>query len=220
LSRLFRLILLCGHVPNGFKLSYIVPVTKSKECISKSLSCDDFRGIAISPILSKVFEYCFLDVFGSLLVCTENQFGFKKGLGCSNAIHTLCQVVDSYVSKGTTVNICSIDLSKAFDKVNHCALFIKLMKRHFPVQLLDIIANLFTGCLSCVKWDSMYSSMFAITFGVRQGSVLSPILFNVYLNDLANIDIVLNRLCLILYADDILLIAPFITFFRKITAQM
>ena len=61
------------------------------------------------------------------------------------------------VSKGTTVNICSIDLSKAFYKVNHCALFIKLTKRHFPVQLLDIIVNLLTGCLSCVKWDSIYS---------------------------------------------------------------
>ena len=216
LSRLFRLILLCGHVSNGFKLSYIVPVPKPKKGISKSLSCDDFRGIAISPVLSKFFEYCFLDVFGFLFVCLKNQLGFKKGLGCSNAIHTLRQVVDSYVSKGTTVNICSINLSKSFDKVNHCALFIKLMKRHFSVQLLDIIVNLFTGCLSCVKWDSIYCSMFIITFRVRKGSVLSPILFNVYLKDVANIDIGLNRLCLILYADYILLIAPSLTILGKL----
>ena len=76
----------------------------------------------------------------------------------------------------------------------------------FPVQLLDIIVRLFSDCVSCVKRDRVYSSMFVITSGVRQGSVLSPILFNLYMNDLANINPG-NWICIILYADDILLIA-------------
>jgi len=84
------------------------------------------------------------------------------------------------------------------------------------VQLLDIIVNLFSGCLSCVKWDNIYSSIFAVTFAVRQGSVLSPILFDAYVNDLVNIDVGLNRLCLILSAGDILLIAPSITILEKL----
>jgi len=79
LTRLFRLILLSSHVADGFKLSYIVPVAKPKEYLSKSLSYDDFRAIAISAVISKIFEYCFLDTFGSLLACSDNQFGFKKG---------------------------------------------------------------------------------------------------------------------------------------------
>ena len=79
------------------------------------------NSIAISPIISKVFEYCFLDRFGSLLSSSDNQFGFKKDSGCRNAIYTFRKVVDSYVTRGTTVNICSIDLSKAFDNVNHYA---------------------------------------------------------------------------------------------------
>ena len=67
--------------------------------------------------------------------------------------------------------ICSIDLSKAFDKVNHYALFVKLINRLFPMQLLDIIVLLFSDCVSCVKWDGVNSSMFVITSGDRQGSI-------------------------------------------------
>ena len=58
-----------------------------------------------------------------------NQFGFKKGSSCGHAIHTVRKVVDYYVNGGSTVNVCLLDLSKAFDKMNHSALFIKLMDR-------------------------------------------------------------------------------------------
>jgi len=71
-----------------------------------SLTYDDFRGIAISPIISKVFEHCFLNKFQPLLASSENQFGFKKGCGCNNAIHTLRQVIECCTNNGTTVNIC------------------------------------------------------------------------------------------------------------------
>ena len=80
LAKLFQLILLCSHVPDGFRHSYIVPVPKPKELHSKSLECNDFRGIAISPIISKVFEHCLLDRFSCFLKSSDNQFGFKKGL--------------------------------------------------------------------------------------------------------------------------------------------
>jgi len=107
LARLLRLILLSAYMPQGFKISYIVPIPKPKEFMSKSLSYDDFRSIAISPIISKIFEYCFLDKFESLLSSSDNQFGFS----CRSAIYTFRKVVDSYVTRGTTANICTIDLS-------------------------------------------------------------------------------------------------------------
>ena len=72
-------------------------------------------------------------------------------------------------------------LSKAFDKVNHHAH--KLMNRQIPAQLLDMIIALFSGCFSCIKWDNIYSDFFQIPFGVRQQSVLSPILFALYIDD-------------------------------------
>jgi len=87
-----------------------------------------------------------------------------------------------------TVNLCAIDLSKAFDKVNHHALFMKLMKRNIPVQLLHIVENLFNGCLTRIKWFDSWSAEFMIQFGVRQGSVLSPFLFAILVDDIAALD--------------------------------
>ena len=65
-----------------------------------------------------------------LVLCnfSDNQLGFKKGVGCSYAIRAVRNIVDSYISGGSTTNLCAIDLSTAFDKVNHDALFLKLMK--------------------------------------------------------------------------------------------
>ena len=77
-------------------------------------------------------------------------------------------------------------LSKAFDKVNLHALFIKLMKRNVPIQLLGLLENMLFDCHSCVKWENDYSDFFTVMFGVRQGSVVAPFLFAVFLNELSD----------------------------------
>ena len=87
---------------------------------------------------------------------------------------------------GNTVNLCAIDLCKAFDKVNHHAM-LKLMKRNLPITPLDLLEYWLNNCFSCIKWNCIHSDMFAVRFGVRQGSVLSPILFEVYMNDILRI---------------------------------
>jgi len=112
--------------------------------------------------------------------------------------------------------LCATDLSKAFDKVNHHALFIKLMKRNIPVQLLHIVENLFTGCLTSIKWFDTWSTEFMIEFGVRQGSVLSPFLFAILVDDIAALDNFTCKFHVVLYADDILLFTPTVTGLEKL----
>jgi len=142
-------------------------------------------GLAISPVISKVFEYCLLDTFSVVFSTADNQFGFIKNVSCSHAIYAARNIIDKSVNDGRTVNVCAIDLPKAFDKVNHHALFIKLMKISVPNEMLEILENWFAGCYSCVKWINVWSNIFTVSFGVRQGSVLSPLLFAIYLDDLA-----------------------------------
>ena len=104
-----------------------------------------------------------------------------------------------------------IDLTKALDKVNHHALYIKLMKRNIPVQLLEVLENLISCCHSYAKWNSVWSCVLEINFGVRQGSVLSPFLVAVYLDDLSRLESSVNGCHIILYAGDILLLSPSVT---------
>lgn len=79
---------------------------------------------SISSVISKVFEHCILHRFKHLFKTSDNQFGFKTGLGCSQAINVVRCVVDRLVKGGSTVNICSLDLSKAFDEMSHQSSFI------------------------------------------------------------------------------------------------
>jgi len=79
----------------------------------------------LSASAALLVEYCFLEKFQALLSTGYNQFGFKNGLGCTDAIYFCRTIIDHYVSNGNTVNICALEVIKAFDKVNHHALIIK-----------------------------------------------------------------------------------------------
>jgi len=153
----------------------------------------------------------FLDKFQYTLRTGDNQFGFKKGFRCTHTIYACRKIIDHLVNSGSTVNLCTLDLSKAFDKVNHHALFLELMQRRVPAVLLTLLENLLLHCYSCVKLDYVWSASFEINFGVRQCSVLSPFLFAVYLDNLGKLSSPLHGCYVILYADDILLLSPSIT---------
>ena len=128
-----------GYVPASFGRSCTIPLPKGTAIFGKAHMVDDFKGISVSTVLSKIFEHCILDRFSSFLTTTDNQFGFKKGLSYSHAIYSIRSVIDEYVAGGSTVNVCALDLSKAFDRINHFASFIKLMNRNTPVNLLTVI---------------------------------------------------------------------------------
>jgi Reverse transcriptase (RNA-dependent DNA polymerase) len=206
LLRLFNLLVYHSFVPSGFFASYTIPLLKVKDYLSKSLECSDFRGIAISNIFSKCFEYCLMSKFASYLDTTDSQFGFKQSMGCGEAIFTARRVIESYVDGGDTAHVCALDISKAFDKVNHYGLFLKLMKRNIPSSFLGLLVNWLPYCFTCIKWRGCYSPSFQLSVGIRQGSVLAPILFSVYVDDIMRNSVGLRYGEIIMYADDILII--------------
>lgn len=182
LSYLFRMMLLHKFVPDAFGIGMIVPLIKGDDL--DTTNADNYRAITISPCISKVFEMCLAQGMDKWLKSDDLQFGFKKGRGCREAIYTLHGVVKHINDNGSTAVLCALDISKAFDKVNHFGLYIKLMERNIPKLFLDILFCWYSKCSVFVSWGCYISKQFDISAGVRQGGVLSPVLFAVYLDSL------------------------------------
>ena len=109
-----------------------------------------------------------------------------------------------------------MDCSKGFDKVNHSALFLKLMKRNVPLCYMRIIVYWYSNMMSNCRWMDSYSEYFPIPSGVRQGGILSPYLWAVYVDDLIiklresgyGCYIASIFVACVLYADDVALMSP------------
>ena len=108
------------------------------------------------------------------------QFGFKKKLGCTNALFILRQVVEYFNDRGSNVFIASLDASKAFDRLNHFKLYSTLIERGLPYVFVQIIIHWYSNLSVAVRWSDCLSRQLCVTSGVRQGGILSPVLFNVY----------------------------------------
>ena len=114
------------------------------------------------------------------------------------------------------MNICFLDMSKAFDKVKHSVLYLKLMKNKVPATLIRILISWYNCSEAFVRWGSSISYVFKLSCGVRQGGVLSPILFSLYVNDIivklkeSKLGCCVDGMYIgcILYADDIVLLSP------------
>ncbi len=223
LKELFYLMLVYGVVPDAFGRGLTIPLPKLGH-IKSVMELENFRGITISPVISKIFEHCILRQFSEFLSTSDAQFGFKRNLSCSHAIYSVKQVVDYFVSGGSTVNICTLDISKAFDKVNFTILFTKLMNRNFPKSIIKVLFDWFNNSYICVKWLGVCSSCFRLKSGVRQGGVLSPVLFAIYVDDIllklhnSNIGCIVKGVVLnsFMYADDLIILSCSLTDLQRL----
>ena len=203
-----------GYLPDMFMHAVICPIVKDK---SKDLtSVDNYRPVALVTAISKLFELCILTRIEALLVTSDLQFGFKRSHSTDMCIFVLKEIVDFYKRHNTPIFLCFMDATKAFDRVNHWTLFRKLINRHIPLFIVRILQYWYSNQLFFVRWASALSNPFSVINGVRQGSILSPMLFAVYVDELSTklqsayagcclVNTVVNHL---FYADDLVLICP------------
>ena len=103
-------------------------------------------------------------------------------MGCTDAIFLCRTTTDHFAERGSNVYAAALDVSEAFDKMNHYKLFVSLIKAGVPVCFVQLLANWYSKLFVAVKWNVSLSYWFSVSSGVRQGSVLSPALFTVFVN--------------------------------------
>jgi hypothetical protein len=207
LCKVFNWLLLLGKVPTSFTCSYTVPIPKVKGSGKTLCSCSDFRGIAISTVFSKLFEYSVLHIYRDLFATDCNQFGFKIGQGCSTPVFCARECIRKFITGGDSAYVLALDISKAFPRINHHSLLIKLVRMNFPVSFIDLIDDWLLRSQSRVRWKGYLSDTLDLRTGVNQGSVLAPFLFALCIDDLIVSSKELHFGTILVYADDILIIA-------------
>lgn len=218
----FTFMLIHRHLPLHLCTTDVVPVPKSK-CGSVT-KCENYRPIAIASVSSKILERVIVLKCETTLNCADNQFGFKEAHGTDMAIFTLKSTISHYINQETPVYVGLLDFSKAFDRVNRRKLLEILKSKNVPARVVDILRDWYSKDIRRVRWGAVKSSPFQQHVGVRQGSIMSPLLFNAYMDDLSKqlnqerIGCMVGgtRINHISYADDMVILAPSLTGLRKL----
>ena len=123
-----------GFVLSDFVLGTISPIVKDAN--GDVSDCNNYRGITLGGLLSKLFEYGIDSKISHILTSDYLQFGFRKRTSTSHALYVLKSTIDHFTSKGSDVFVAFMDCSKAFDRISHYGLFTKLMQRNIHLCFL------------------------------------------------------------------------------------
>ena len=221
LSIAFRGFLIHGHFSVFLLLATLIPIIKDK--LGPINSSKNYRSIAISSLILKIFDWIVLDLYGTSLGLDELQFAYQPGCSTVMCTWSILETISYFTRNGSDVFACCMDMSKAFDMVKHSILFTKLMKVGIPFIFLRLLMFIYIHQYANVKWNGTHSSMFSLSNGVRQGGVISALLYCFYGNELFDILRKSGYGCwlngnfhgLFGYSDDNLLLAPSVYALQK-----
>ena len=192
-----------GIFPNSLKIAKVTPIFKK----GNNNLITNYRPISVLPVISKIFETVICDQLSDYfltnnLLCAQ-QYGFKKNSSTElAALELLDRVLDQLDKHKIPINF-YIDLSKAFDSLRHDILLDKLTYYGITNPARKLIESYLSNRTQFVQIGNQASTMKPVLTGVPQGSIIGPLLFNIFINDIVNAS---QKFAFILYADDTTLI--------------
>ena len=214
LTRFINACFIHNYFPRSILAGVVTPIVKNK---SSSLSCSqNYREVMISSNFLKLIEYILLPVLKNFTRVSPYQFGYREKASTILASALLKETINAYSAANNSVYSCFIDLSKAFERINHRILFTKLRNKGVPEFLIEILSSIFSQSVVSVHWQGIFSKEWNVSKGARQGGVLSALLFVLYFDDIlteiSNMSygcrLGLAKMNVLAYADDVVLSAP------------
>lgn len=198
-THVLNLSLTQGFFPDYLKVAKVVPLHKAGD----ASTLNNYRPVSILPLFSKILERLMhsrlLNFINKHSILYDYQFGFRENHSTNMALTLLMDKVLSAMDKGEYAIGLFIDLQKAFDTVNHNILLNKLYKYGIRGTCFQWLSDYLCDRKQFVEFDNAVSDMKTITCGVPQGSILGPLLFILYINDIINSS---QKLFFVLFADD------------------
>ena len=214
LALVYRSWLVHGTVTLSLLACAFMPLLKNS--LKDPADTNNYRAIAGSSLLLKLFDQCVLVVSGYLLFSDTLQFGYKEGTSTTQCSWMVMEVANHFMRNGSNPIMTLLDCSKAFDMCCFSTLFNKILEKGMPAVVVRTLIYVYEQQYAWVRWGKARSDVFPIVNGTRQGSVLSPALFAIYMDEIL---VTLRRLgvgCYVAgvfmgafgYCDDLALIAP------------
>lgn len=221
LSILLKSYLTHAHVSEFLLLSTLIPIVKDK--LGDITNSNNYRSIAINSIVMKIFDWVIISEFNNHLQLHDLQFSYQSNVSTSMCTWMAVETISYFLRNGSEVYTCMMDMSKAFDTVKHSVLFETLLEQGMPCIIVRYLLICYQMQQANVKWRNEFSDFFKIGNGVKQGAVLSAVLYCVYTNGLfeelqrlkIGCCIGQNYIGIIGYADDLFLMAPSIDGLQK-----